>query len=862
MAAGRQEQHGGGIATRLMRTRLATRTFVFVERFWPRILPFLLIVALYVTISWFGLFRLMPDALRIAIVVVLAGFGAASLLGLRRLQMPEFAEVDRRIETANRLPHTPLSALSDRPSNSADPMADVLWREHQKRMASQIGLLEPDLPRTGIPARDPFGLRALVTLLLVTGFAYSFGPLGGHVADGFQTHAAVDVVPPRIDAWVTPPAYTGRAPVYLTARGNAEETHFTVPAGSELTLRVIGGSGAEIPVLQDGKGNEQAIGTTTDAVNKQAQSARKSWRQFHTVLQQDGVLQLRDGETDVRSWSFLVTPDEPPSIRFAEEPRHAVNGTLELMHEMEDDYGPSSAAVEFEQDKQAAANVRPLYEAPTMPLVLPRRGNNTSSKTSRDLTEHPWAGTRVRLTLTVTDDAGQTGRSKTKIITLPERPFTNPLAKALVEQRRIIALDANRKAWALELMDAITLRPEDTIDNKSHYLAIMSARTRLKMAREDDELRGVVDYLWEIARGIEDGDLTEAEKRLRAAQEALKRALEEGASDEEIERLVAELRQAMQDFLREFAERAQQNPSMSSQLPQDGRELRERDLDSMLEQIEQLAKSGARDKARELLAQMENMFNNLQAGRHQQQQGDAQQNQMREQMNQLGELMRRQQELMNKTFRQNQQRQNRQQRGQQQGREQRQGDQQGGQPRNGQNPGQQQGQGGMTAEEFAEALRRLQEGQGQLRGDLGEFAEGLEGMGLEPGEEFGEAGEAMGKAGDALGEGEGGEAVGQQGRALEALRRGAEGMMQQMQQAMQGETGGSEDGGRMGSSNLDPLGRPRASSGPDFDRSVKVPDEIDVQRARQILEAIRKRLSESLAPELEKNYLERLLDLR
>ena len=41
-----------------------------------------------------------------------------------------------------------------------------------------------------------------------------------------------------------------------------------------------------------------------------------------------------------------------------------------------------------------------------------------------------------------------------------------------------------------------------------------------------------------------------------------------------------------------------------------------------------------------------------------------------------------------------------------------------------------------------------------------------------------------------------------------------------------------------------------------------MPDEIDVQRARQILEAIRKRLGNALSPQIEKDYLERLLDLR
>ena len=59
-------------------------------------------------------------------------------------------------------------------------------------------------------------------------------------------------------------------------------------------------------------------------------------------------------------------------------------------------------------------------------------------------------------------------------------------------------------------MDAITLRPEDTIPELTHYLGIVAARARLDEASSDDQLRGVVDYLWEIAVTIEDGSLTDA----------------------------------------------------------------------------------------------------------------------------------------------------------------------------------------------------------------------------------------------------------------------------------------------------------------------------------------------------------------
>ena len=196
----------------------------------------------------------------------------------------------------------------------------------------------------------------------------------------------------------------------------------------------------------------------------------------------------------------------------------------------------------------------------------------------------------------------------------------------------------------------------------------------------------------------------------------------------------------------------------------------------MMDQIENLAKSGNREQAQELLSQLENMMNNLQAGRQQQRGQSGQSGEMRKQMDKLGEIMRRQQEMMNETFRMDQMQRGQRQRGQ--NRDEQLGEQNG----EGQ-PGGEQGQDGqgMSPEEFADALKQLQEGQGKLRSDLEGLMKGLEGLGIQPGEGFGEAGEAMGEAETALGEGEGDEAVGQQGRALEALRKGAQDMMQQMQ---------------------------------------------------------------------------------
>ncbi|ADV10715.1 MULTISPECIES: TIGR02302 family protein [Mesorhizobium] len=851
-----------GLAGRLALSRLATRVSMVVERGWPLLLPLVIVASLFLSISWLGLFSRLPDMARIGLVAAFAIAALAALYPLRFFRLPGAGEIDRRIEAANQLLHSPVLVQTDRPSGRESSFSQALWREHQKRMAGKLDNLGADLPRTRVPERDPWALRAVAALLLVTAFAFSFGPTGGRISDGFNAHGARDIVPPRIDAWVTPPSYTGKPPIFLTADANQAIPTFTVPEGSDVSLRVTGGSGEETLGYADKNGNSRAIDPAApQAAAKPAASPAtpSKVRQFTSKLTGDGTLTLTSGEDQLGRWAFAVVPDKPPQIRFVGEPKRAANGAFELNYQIDDDYGAATAKAVFALADPQAPNARPLYGAPEMPLTLPRRGGKSNAaRTSKDLTEHVWAGSSIKLTLVATDDAGHTASSETKTLLMPERPFANPLARAVIEQRRLLALDANAKPRVLDLMDAITLRPEDTFDNMSHYLAIMSARTRLKMADSDDQLRSEVSYLWEIALGIEEGNLSAAEKRLRQAQQALQDAIKNGASDAEIEKAMKELREAMNQFLQEFAERAKQNPN-APQMQQNGQELRQSDIDRMMDQIENLAKSGDRDKAQQLLSQLQDMMNNLQAGR--QQQGGQQDSEMRQQMDKLGEILRRQQEMMNDTFRMDQMQRGERQRGQNRDEQLGEGGQDEDRPGVGEDRDPLARQKPMTPQEFADALKQLQQGQGQLQSDLEQLKKGLEGMGMEPNEGFGEAGKSMGNAEQALGEGEGDAAVGHQGRALEALRKGAKDMMKQMQ-AMQGDQGGGEEGGRQQNADRDPLGRPRASQGPDFGDSVKVPDEIDVQRARQILEAIRKRLGNALSPDIERSYLERLLELK
>ncbi|WJH41260.1 TIGR02302 family protein [Aliirhizobium terrae] len=900
------------LARRVALKRSFARFVLFCERTLPLAIAPLGVAALFMSASWFGIFRVSPDWLRWVLLAVFALGFVYALLPITRVRWPDANDADRLLEDRNNLPHQPVGVQEDEPAFET-PFSRALWKEHQIRMAERIAALDAGMPRPDIARHDRFALRAVPALVFAIALGYSFSNGGGTIGDAFQPAPAAPSINPdlRIDAWLTPPSYTGRAPIFLTgqqAQNNAGPV--SIPQNSALTVRVTGGEGEEAVVFSPAEGDAATLQTeeAKAAAKKAAEAAQKPSVSSDTAAStpaaqpaasqssQSGDQPLpprtyamavgESGELSVngQSWTFNVTPDRAPEIAFEGQPKRSVNGALEIGFRAKDDYGIREAHALIEPAGPQDPAATPLYPLPEYRLDLPRqqRGQELKGLTSRSLIEHPLAGKRVRVTLVATDGAGQTGRSPAHEMILPGRGFSEPLAAAVAEQRQVFALDTRQMPKAIELNEALAIRPDETIPNLSHFLLIRSALERMKLARTDEQLKDTADYLWEIALGIEDGDLSLAERRLRDAQRNLSEALQNGANDQEIARLMQEMREAMQQFMNELAQRMQNAPR-GQQNMQAQNVIRQRDLQNMMDQIENLARSGNRDAAQQMLNEMQRMMNNLQAGRPQRgQQGQQQQqnSQMRQQIDKLGEIMQEQQRLMDQTFKLDQALRDRMQRGdpdqqgegdqQQQGQQGQQGQAQQGQQGQGQQGQGQQDPGQMTAEQLREALKNLRAQQEGLGKKLGELQQALKGMGMQPGEGFGQAEREMGNAGQALGQGEGEQAVQGQGNALNALRQGAQNMMQQMMQAMQqgqgqeGQQNGEGEGmaNQGGQNGRDPLGRPRATSGPDFGDQVKVPDEIDVQRAREILDAIREKLGGALSGDAERQYLERLLEIR
>ncbi len=840
-------------ASRLQLTQALQRAKYAIawERGWPHLARLLSVVGLFLVVSWAGLWLVLPSIGR-AIGLGLFGLLAlAALFPLLRFRWPRRDEALSRLDRGAGIRHRPATALTDTLATQ-DPVALALWQAQRERTLASIKRIRAGLPSPRLPIHDPWALRALIVVLMVATYVAAGDERSLRTAAAFDWNGVLAPANVRVDAWVTPPRYTGRPPIILSAANKeaagpgAGAAPLPVPAGSTLIVRSSGGT---LDVA--------TAGSVTEAVP--SEQAPKGTNERHFTISGDGTVHVR-APSGQPQWKFSAIADRAPSIALAKDPERQARGSLQMSYKIEDDYGVTEAQANFAvrpgDGAKAEAAPRPLFDPPQFPLVLPNaRTRSGVGQTVKDLSENPYAGANVTLTLTAKDEAGNEGRSEPFDMRLPERLFTKPLARALIEQRRILALDANQNGQVYAALDALMIAPELFTPEAGQYLGLFSVARQLEAAHTDDALRDVVASLWALAVTIEDGNITDVDKALRAAQDALKQALERGASDEEIKKLTEDLRAALDNFMRQLAEQLRNNPqALARPLDPNTKVMRQQDLNNMIERMERLSRSGDKDAAKQLLEQLQQMLENLQMA----QPGQSGDGDMEQALNELGDVIRKQQQLRDKTFKQGQDSRRDRMRGKQ-------GDQSMGDL--------QQDQQGLR-----DRLKKLQQelakrgmGQGQ-KGQKGQ--KGQPGQQGEPGQDgdpqqgdgadaLGDADSAMDDAGGKLGEGNADGAVDSQGRALEAMRKGAQSLADAMQQGDgdgQGDGPGNRVGRQQSGGNAnDPLGRPLHGREFGDDLTVKIPGEIDVQRARRILEELRRRLGDPARPQIELDYLERLL---
>lgn len=784
-----------------------------------------------------------------ALLIFMAGILFFIRRDLAGFQFPDRADIDRRIEQESGLRHRPLMAMKDTLANAYKSRTRMLWVNARSRIVRRLGYIRSAKPQALMAAQDPHALRLGVLMFFALGL-YMAGPtwnerlMEGLMPLRFDTTSES---PDRLSLWITPPQYTGLAPLVIKGRGDGGTLE--IPEGSILKITVRGGR--SLPKLMAGE-NPALPFSKTDEDDYL----------LETKLPAGESMKVRQGLFTRAKWNYHVISDEPPVITLKDKPEATPDGPLRFPLEVEDDYGVKTLTLNVTLNQSMSPT--PLGEsiADTRIVMSPPK-TALPIKPVYDLTAHPWAGQPVIITLTAEDGAGQKTASAPITMVLPERPFMHPVAKAIIKQRkRLILNPANAFRDVAQQIETVMVRPGYYLDDKIVFLALRAAASRLIWADppKTKDARDVTALLWDTALRVEGGEISIAARNLRDAQRELEQALENPEMPQEkIDQLMGNLRSAMSQYFMEMQRELQKRMAEGQNTPMIppemiGRTIDPDSLSNFLEQLEQKMKSGDRKGAQEMMAQLQRLMDVMDPSAAQPMPEDMQM--MAEGINELQELIRRQRDLLGQT------------------------------------------QSQMQSLETLKNIRRgfgesLSEGetfpeewnmkdlppaptvpkdppsvvlntsphkteQEALRFILGQLmTEAGEKLGEVP-ENMGEAEQEMRASSNALGMNDPLASIPHQEQALEHLEQAQKQMSEQLAQRLQQMIGLSMGG----SMKFDPLGRPYGGDGNKnglFGSPVKIPDESERKRAQEILDLLRKRSGELTRPDEELDYYKRLL---
>lgn len=787
---------------------------VLYERAWSSFWPALSILAAYAALSLMNVVEMFGPRAHAGLLLLAACALVRALA--RPFKFPSASDVERRIEAESALRHRPLAALHDRPAGHSGPDALALWDLHLRRMAALKENLRVPRPRPDTARQDRYALRHAALILLVIGFAAAGSDAGGRLLRGLKPAVTLDLARKQaaVDAWITPPDYTRLPPVFLAAsqpgiavaRGAVE-----VPANSVLKIRVDGS--ARAPRLRFA-GRPHAF----------TRASRDSWI-LALPLAENGMLRVRQGVNDLGAWQVALMDDAPPEIAVTGT-APAARGALKITYRAADDYGIASLTGTVAPPETLPPEKGGRIATFDMPAAAPPRqenkdGEKPDSSFTIDLSSSLRAGQPALLTLTATDGAGHLVSTAPFPFVLPERAFTNALARKIVAARKTLVAagdDLSRRAVAATLAD-LGQNPALYNGDIKVFMALGSAVRRLMYDSTPESVMSVEDLLWDVALKLEDGGLTVASRDLSEALQKLSQALaDKTMPKEEVQKLLDDAQRKMQAWLRslmtDLAQRLQDGKHTTAMPPEMAQKfMKNIDLGEMLREMQQLAQSGSREDMQKMAEMLKDAVDNLDMGKL----GEASPEQMEamKALEDMQEIIRRQQSLMDKTSRLD------------------------------------------PADKDAAGKKE----QDALREKLGDVVRKLGDAMQDPPENLAAADQAMKKSQNAFKDGKPRDSVPHQKEALSQLEKGMDSAVKAMAKKMQRmlSLGFSPGQGRNYGEGFDPLGRgDKDGSGQGGD--LKLPDAAERRRVQEIIEELRSRSNEYQRPKVERDYLDRLLD--
>jgi hypothetical protein len=237
----------------------------------------------------------------------------------------------------------------------------------------------------------------------------------------------------------------------------------------------------------------------------------------------------------------------------------------------------------------------------------------------QDLTAHPWAGLPVTGRLVARDAPGLTGTSAEESFVLPERRFDNPVARALMEVRKQLTLKPDDRLAPVQELDRLSALPQVWDNDTGGFLNLRAIASLLHRGRGSAAVDEAQARMWELAIHLEEGATERTAQALEQARQALREALDaqkrgDKIDQAEIDRRMKDVQDALQKHLQALAEEARRNPD-SQQFDPNAHQLDARDMQRLAEQMREAAREGRMDDARDKLAELEKMLDELKNAR-------------------------------------------------------------------------------------------------------------------------------------------------------------------------------------------------------------------------------------------------------
>jgi uncharacterized protein (TIGR02302 family) len=829
---------------RLATRRLLARGAILFEAVWPALWPVGAAVGIFLCAALLNLPSLLPSWLHLAVLAAVVAVVLSLLVrGLRSITLPDNRAADRRLEERSGFVHRPLSVLTDKPA-ATDALGLAVWQAHAARAIAQIGSLHIGPPRPGLARADRRAFRYGLLLCIVAALAVANLDAPARLyAAVVPTMPGMPLAPAtELQAWITPPAYTRIAPIFL----KADTGSVSVPAGSHLTVNVSGGSDTPILSLNDRTEPFNALDRT---------SFQAEWELNH-----GGLLTVRRDGAALAGWKLTVVEDQAPKVTWGDQPgAPGSSQRTRLPWDISDDYGVTTL--------QAELRLRDRPKAPPLVVPIPLPGGTPKAAhgiSQPDLTANPWAGLPVVGRLIAHDSPGQAGVSADAIFDLGERPFHNPVAQVLIAVRKGLSLHPDDRSDAVGALDSLMQQPGLFNGDLGAFATLSVIYYDLVRNHAEAAVPEVQQMLWELALHMEEGQTEQSARALEEARQAARDAMDKAqqqptdANRAEVEKRLEELRQAIDRHMQALMEEAKRNNDVMPFDPK-AMKLSNQDMNKLAEKTEQALKEGRMADARQQMAELEKMLDQLRNARTKgddNKQANSKRQKGKRQAGAVQDMIAREGGLLDHAQRRGNQSQ------------------------------------GINPSDPAAERQADSRTQQALRRALGELMQQFSDMTGQVTPGLGEADQAMRDAQAQLNQGNDEDAREAQQEAIAALQKGGREMAQTMakqkgsqpgegddgedgdQEGSEGGMGmmmpdgqrgdGSGNGPLPGSANSadqggrDPLGRYNQGTSSDS-AEVTVPEERERQRTQAIQEELRRRGAEQERPRRELDYIDRLL---